>query len=367
MDRVPLHRWLLCAALLLGAVVAPAFAQPSLDAFLEQLDMQMRRGIQNDEPGVAIAVSRGGETLFRGAYGKASLELGVDALPEHAFCLASATKPIVAVAVMALVEDGRLSLEDSAAETLDGLNIDPRITIEHLLSHTSGLPDLFDLEGYGAEAQHEAITPEALCAAADGVEPLFVPGTRHRYSNLGYALLGRIVEVASGRSLEMFLDERVLRPAGLERTMFGGDRRVVPGAVSNYTESEDGAWLRAEPLNYTWGFGLGGLFSTVDDLVAFDAALRRGEILKPKTVQRMERPYALSGGELAEHGLGWVVTERRGMRFVHHGGGINGWRASIVAVPDRGVFVAVLSNRGERQTPVGSIAMMVAAQVASMD
>ena len=148
--------------------------------------------------------------------------------------------------------------------------------------------------------------------------------------------------------------------------MFGGDRLIVPGAVSNYVKSADGGWRRAEPLNYSRGFGLGGLFSTVDDLVAFDRALRDGKILKPETVSRMEQAFVLVDGEAAPHGLGWATEERRGTQFVHHGGGINGWRSSMVAIPDRNVFVVVLSNREEERTPVGSLAMMVAARVAAM-
>ncbi len=360
------RRWLTLAALALASAAAPAGAQPTLDAFLDQLDTQMRRGIPDTDPGAAIAVARRGEVVFRAAYGKASLELDIDLQPDHALCIASATKPFTATTIMALVEDGRLTLDQPANDILDDVTLDPRITIEHLLTHTSGLPDLFDLDGYDENAQHAFISPDDLCAAAHGAEPLFEPGTHHRYSNLGYALLGRVVEKVSGQTLEAFLHERILEPAGIERTMFGGDRRVVPGAVTNYELADDGDWRRARPLNYSWGFALGGLFSTVDDLAAFDTALRTGKILKPETVQRMERAFTLPTGEPAEHGLGWALTERRGVRFVHHGGGINGWRSYIVAVPDREVFVAVLSNRGEPNTPVANIAMMVAAQVAAM-
>jgi CubicO group peptidase (beta-lactamase class C family) len=346
--------------------MSPAQSRPTLEQFLEQFDTQMKQGVADDEPGIVIAVARGSEVLFRRAYGKASLELDVDLTPEHAFCIASATKPFTATAVMVLVEDGALRLEDTATDLLEDVDLDRRVTIEHLLSHTSGLPDLFDIEGFGDGAQHKAITPDDLCAAADEAELLFEPGTQHRYSNLGYALLGRIVEIKSGASLDSFLEDRVFTPAGMENTMFGGDRRIVPGAVCDYVEADDGEWRRAQPLNYSWGFGLGGLFSTVDDLVAFDAALRDGRILEPDTISRMEQAFVLPGGEPARHGLGWVITERRGLRFVHHGGGIRGWRSNIVAIPEREVFVAVLSNRGEERTPVASLGMMVAAQVAAM-
>jgi len=143
------------------------------------------------------------------------------------------------------------------------------------------------------------------------------------------------------------------------------DPQLEPFLETLEAQIEQG-WLRAEPINYSRGFGLGGLFSTVDDLVAFDTALRDGTILEPETVSRMEQAFELPDGEPAEHGLGWALTERRGTRFVHHGGGINGWRSYIVAIPDRNVFVAVLSNRGEERTPVAGLAMMVADRIAAL-
>lgn len=367
MARSRLLSVILVVGLILGiSVLAPsARAQPSPEEFFRQLDSQMSQGLPEDEPGAVIIVSRHGEILFREAYGKASIELDVDLTPKHAFCIASATKPFTATAVMVLVEDGTLSLDDRLAELLDDVAIDPRVTIEHLLTHTSGLPDIFDIQGYGEDAQHSPITPSALSQAANGLDLLFEPGTEHRYSNLGYAILARVVEVSSGTPFERFIQERVFEPAGMTQTMFGGDRLIVPKAVQNYTLSDEG-WRHAEPLNYTWGYGLGGMFTTADDLVAFDTALRDGKILKPQTVELMYSAYELPSGEPAEHGLGWETVERGGTRFVYHGGGINGWRAFIVSVPERDVFVAVLSNRDEERTPVGSIAMMVAAQVAAM-
>ncbi|MEQ8771036.1 MAG: serine hydrolase domain-containing protein [Phycisphaerales bacterium] len=340
-------------------------AQPNLNEFLSELDAQMSQGIPANDPGAVIAVARDGEIIFREAYGMASLELEVELNPDHVFCIASATKPFTATAILALIDDGALELRDPAVDHLEGINLDPRVTIEHLLTHTSGVPDLFDLDGHGADAQHRAISPEALGAAADGVDLLFEPGTQHHYSNLGYALLGLIVENAADQPLEDFMRERIFERAGMERTMFGGDRRVIPSAVANYTLEGD-EFRRAEPLNYSWGYGLGNIFTTVDDLVAFDTALRSGMIIKPKTLSTMRRTYQLEDGTTADHTRGWATMERRGLRFYHHGGGINGWRASIVSIPDHDVFVAVLSNREEENTPVGNIALMVAARIAMM-
>lgn len=343
-----------------------AAQQPgAVDELLQRIEGQLERGFGPEEPGVAIIATRAGEVVFRRAYGEASLELDVAAAPEMAFCIASVTKPFTATATMLLVQEGKLALDESVAARLDGIEIDERITVEHLLSHTSGLPDFFGIDGFGEGHLHARISPRDLGRAANGQELLFPPGERHEYSNLGYALLGLVIEDASGQPWERFLHERVFAPAGMTRTTYGGDRLVVPGAVTNYEKAGEG-WLRAEPLNYSRGYALGGLFSTVDDLAAFDAALRGGKILDGQTLARMEQPPTLGNGEPSGYALGWRVDERRGHRFVHHGGSIHGWRAHIVSVPASEVFVAVLSNRGEKRSPVGGVGMMIAAQLADL-
>lgn len=350
---------------LLFVTIAPLAAQeaPATAALVARFDAQLGRGFKPDEPGAAVIATRNGEVVYRRAFGKASLELDVDVRPEMAFCLASVTKPFTATAVMLLVEDGVLALGDSVTGKLEGVEIDPRITVEHLLSHTSGLPDFFGLAGHGSDDLHAAITPAALSRAGNGQPLQFGPGERHEYSNLNYALLARLVEVASGRQWEEFLGERVFEPAGMKHSRYGGDRRVIPGAVVNYQKQGDD-WQRSEPLNYTRGFGLGGLFSTVDDLAAFDRALRGGKILQAATLTRMHQQARLADGSLGRYGLGWAVRERDDHRLIHHGGGINGWRSFLVRIPAAQVFVAVVSNRGEPRSPVGAAAMTIALALA---
>ena len=236
------------AALL--ATTSSALAQGEVGDLARKLDGQFAKSYPADGPGAAVVLTRAGEVLFRRAYGKASLELDVDLDAGHAFCVASITKPFTAIAIMALVEDGKLELDDAADEHLPDLRIDDRITVAHLLSHTSGLPDFSELPTHDDSRIHAAIGAQELCRAADQSEPAFPPGSEFRYTNVNYALLGRIVETASGESWEQFLQRRVFEPAGMKHTRYGAHDRVVPGLVRSYTHDGNG-WRRARFLSMT--------------------------------------------------------------------------------------------------------------------
>lgn len=356
--------FLAAAVLVLFAASARA-AQPA-GSFLEQIPKQMSMGYPADEPGVALIIVKDGEVLFHDAFGKASLELGVDLEPEHTFCVASVTKTLTATAVMSLVEDGALALDAKANDLLPDVNIDARITVEHLLRHTSGLPDFFEIEGFRDSDPLTALTPAELVQAADGLTPEFEPGTQQQYCNLNYALLGRLVELATGKPLDDVFRERIYEPAGMTRTVLAGDGTIVPGAVRNYTGAP-GEWRTPDPINYSRGFGLGSIFTNTDDLAAFAGALTAGKLLKPETVAQMHTPTTLPSGETGRYGLCWVISEQGGMTFVSHGGSIIGWRARIVLVPEHNVFVAMLANRGEERSMIPGLAMMIAARVAAME
>jgi len=358
------HRARLSFTLVSCLACIPLAAQDAADALSAKLDEQFHAAYPDDEPGAAVIITQAGKTIFRKGYGMASMELGVRVDPDHVFCLASVTKPFTSMAVLALVEAGELALTDKAVQYLPELELDDRITVEHLLSHSAGIPDFTTQEAFDHSHIHAGIEPAELCEAARGQELLFDPGTQFRYSNLHYALLARIVEVASEKSWEAFVDERVCKPAGMEHTMYGGHDRIIPNAVTGYEPDGDG-WKRARAVSYTRGYGLGGLFSSVDDLAKWNQAYGAGVILKPETIARMQTPPVLADGKASTYALGWMVRDVRGHRIVFHAGGIYGWRAMLVRIPENEVFVAVLTNRDDDANPLAKLAVGAAALVAS--
>jgi CubicO group peptidase (beta-lactamase class C family) len=336
-------------ALVLIAAEPPIRAVRAADRDLaERIDEVMISHYPKDEPGVAVLAARDGEVVFRGAYGLASLELHVPVRPESVFCLASVTKLFTAVAAMMLVEEGVLRLEDEVTDYLPNLKSAAGATIAHLLSHTSGMTGpITSTPGYREENIHREISSEDLIASYADFALEFLPGERFQYSNEGVATLARIIEIVSNQSWEAFLQERIFEPADMKSTSYGGHNRVIPGAVTGYTNDGE-RWRRARASSYTRGFGMGGLFSDVDDLLAWRNALLAGRLVKPATLDAMFTPFELNDGGYSRHGLGFIVTELQGHKIVGHGGSHNGWSTFVAMMPNDGIFVTVLTNRTAR-------------------
>jgi CubicO group peptidase (beta-lactamase class C family) len=349
--------------LALASLVLLPRAPAQTETLERRIDALFAPAFPADEPGCTVIATRDGKVVYRKAFGMASVELGVAARPEHVYCLASVTKPFTAIATLMLVEAGKLQLNDPASKYHPDLGLDDRITVAHLLSHTSGMPDFGSIEGYGHDRIHAPIRPEELFKAAKGQKLLFEPGSEFRYSNLGYALLAGIVAKVSGQTWDAFVEQRIFAKSGAKHSTYGGRRRVVPGLVTGYEKPGDGPWRRSRPLSFTRGYGLGGLLSNVDDLAAVDAALRAGKLLKPETVATMHRAPKLASGKTSRYALGWIVQRIRGHELVFHSGGIYGWRAMIVRAPEERVFVAVLSNRDVKGPGIGNNALRAAVAV----
>ncbi|MFK7740622.1 MAG: serine hydrolase domain-containing protein [Planctomycetota bacterium] len=336
--------------------VEPAQQVAAASALKAKLDGPFEKAFPKEGPAAAVIVKRGDETVYLRAFGQASLELGTPATTNNVFCIASVTKPFTAMAVMALIEDGKLALTDVAATHLPELELDARITLEQLLAHTAGLPDFFDLPAYGEEHMHREISPQQLCLAAKGAALTHDPGAEHRYSNLHYALLAEIVARTSGTSWEEFLQARIFEPAGMTRSTYGRHDRIVPGLVSSYSRDEGAKWRRAQALSYTRGYGLGGLTTSVEDLGRWHDAWRKGRILKPATIARMLEAPTLADGKQSSYALGITVREMRGKQVAFHAGGIYGWRAMLVMIPEDEVMVAVLTARDADDEPTSRLA-----------
>ncbi len=336
------------AIVLIAASTASQVLNAAERGLTQHIDEVMASNYPKDEPGAVVLAAHNGEVVFRGAYGLASLELQVPIRPEMVFSLASITKLFTAVAAMILVEDGTLRLDDEVIDYLPHLTRTEGVTIAHLLSHTSGMTGpISSTPGYREKNLHLEITPEDLIASYADFPLKFPPGERFQYSNEGIATLARIIELASKQSWEAFLKERIFGPAGMQSTYYGGHYRIIPGAVTAYVNPGN-AWRGAQPSSYTNGFGLGGLFSTVDDLLAWHNALLAGRLVKAETLEAMFTPFELNGGGHSRHGFGFVIAEFQGRKFVAHGGSHIGWSTVVALLPDDGIFVAVLTNRSTR-------------------
>lgn len=349
----------IAVALLLAVCLATHSTVASEGDVATRIDQIMASRYPADAPGAVVLAARRGEVVLRRAYGLANLELQVPVQPDMVFGLASVTKVFTAVAALQLVDRGKLRLDDEVVDYLPNLTNTTGVTIAHLLSHTSGMTGpAAEVPGYREEHIHRPVTPEDLVATYSEFPLLFEPGERFKYSNEGMATLARIVEIAAEQSWEDFLRQHIFEPAGMRSTYYGGHRRIIPQAVTGYTREGDG-WRQARQVSLTRGFGMGGLFSTVDDLFAFHSALVAGSLVKRQTLEAMLTPYPLSDGGHSRYGYGFVVGDRSGNRFVGHGGALPGMSTFVGILPDQEVFVAVLTSRTPRPLPAREAAERV--------
>jgi len=347
----------------LGAAEAPA-AAPKPAGPTAAIDTLLKESYPADRPGAAVIVTKDGETLFEKAYGMADLELGVPLRPDMVFRLGSITKQFTAVAILMLAEEGKLSLQDPIEKHLPGYPTQGHtITIEHLLTHTSGIQSYTDIPGWMTS---RILSPMTVQELVDGFkrEPMqFAPGERYAYNNSAYVLLGAIVEKASGRTYEAFVTERIFQPLGMTASYYGSTERIIPRRAPGYTQEGDQP-RNARYLSMTQPYAAGSLLSTVADLARWDAALYTEKLLKKASLEKAWTPYVLRGGRSTRYGYGWGVSTLRGRRVIDHGGGIFGFATFALRLPDERIYVAVLCNTDRPSTQPSYLARKIAALAA---
>jgi CubicO group peptidase (beta-lactamase class C family) len=329
------------AAWLLVCVALPARAD-TIDDYLARQMQQLRL------PGLALAIVRDGKVETIRTYGKANLEHGVPVTPDTVFELGSLTKQFTAVAVMMLVEDGKLRLDDSIATHLPEVPEAWRgITVRHLLTHSSGLREYLSIPGLPDRA-HALSHREMTRLFAGRIELEFQPGETWAYSNTGYLLLGDIIERASGHSYWEFLRARVFAPAGMHATRSSEPRAVIRDRAAGYGWSH-GALEKRSPLSEN-AYSAGAITSTIADMTRWAIALDAGGLISTASRDRIWTPLTVRRGPVPpfSYGFGWVIDRERGHRAVFHSGGTPGFSSAIRHYPDDGVTVIVLANHGDR-------------------
>ncbi|MEN5285354.1 serine hydrolase domain-containing protein [Stenotrophomonas lactitubi] len=316
---------------LAAAPLAPPDA--GIDGLMQAYDGQV--------PGAAVLVLHDGQPVFRRGYGLAVVEDGSAVTPASNFRLASVSKQFTAAAVLLLVEDGRLALDQPARRWLPELPpAAAGITLRQLLSHTSGLLDYEDLMDPADTRQVHDADVLALLAREDRLA--FAPGTQYRYSNSGYALLALIVGRAAGTGFASFLQQRIFRPLGMAHTVAHQDGvDVVAQRVYGYSEVS-GHWQRTDQSTTSAVLGDGGIYSSLGDLARWDAALYDDRLLSAASRKAMFSPATTTTeADVPYYGFGWRLNGR--MQW--HSGESIGFRNVILRYPDKHLTVIVLSNR----------------------
>lgn len=309
-------------------------------------------------PGMAVALMRHGKLVALRSYGIADLENNVPVTEETEFPIASITKQFTAAAVLQLAERGLLNLDDDISRFLPDYPVrNAGITIRRLLNHTAGVRNLQDLGArYWKQAPMRATPQEVIDLFKS--EPLdFRPGTDYHYSNSGYILLGAVIEKASGESFGDYLSKNLLKPLGLQHTIYPETSALMPHRARGYWIREN-AFINTAYYDDSQGFSMGGLYSDAEDLARWTDALHHGRVLKPETYKEMITPEVLPNGEKLSYGYGMELGEIDGKRLLSHGGGGVGFIAQAIYIPEDELVIVVLTN-----TSFGGGAVEMADQV----
>lgn len=326
-------------------------AQRLLDAAVED----------QDGPGMAVLVARGDEVLFRGARGRASVELEVPLSPDHVFRIGSVTKQFAAAGLLKLVDEGKVALDDPLSKFLPDYPNGVAITVAQLLNHTSGIQSYTNLPGYmDQEIRRDLSTGELIDVFKDKPAE-FAPGEGWNYNNSGYVLVGAIIEKVAGVPWFRWLERSLFEPLDLKHTRVGAGRSVIPGHASGYTVAGSTVSM-AGLVSMTQPHAAGALLSTVDDLWRWNRALHGGKVLSAESYRRMITPEGKAADAPQRYGFGLMAGTIRGRTALQHGGGIHGFISMLTYVSDGDVTVVVLRNAdGDGSDQVGLLARRLAA------
>jgi CubicO group peptidase (beta-lactamase class C family) len=301
-------------------------------------------------PGLALLVSRGGQVIRAQGYGLANVELQVPVKPETIFQSGSVGKQFTATAVMMLVEESKIGLEDPLTKYFPDAPVSwKQVTIRELLSHTAGFTDYpkdFDMRKDYTEAQ--------ALKMVESIPPAFPPGTSWSYSNLGYLTLGILIHRVTGKFYGDFLEERIFRPLNMRTTRIISEADIIPNRAAGYRlvkgELKNQEWV--SPMVNTTADG--SLYFSIVDLAQWDAALYTQKLLKRSSLDEMWTVAKLKNGKpnSGQYGFGWFVETKKGHRVVDHEGAWQGFETVISRYLDDQLTVVVLTNLDDAKPEV---------------
>jgi D-alanyl-D-alanine carboxypeptidase len=336
--------------ILLGTVfIFATIGDSRADQVDDYVKNQMRR---QHVVGLSLAVVKDGRLIKARGYGLASVEQNNPATKSTVYNTASIGKQFTATAVMMLVEEGRIGLDDGITNYLADLpKAWDNVTVRQLLNHTSGIRDYPTLPDFG-KLSKSPVTTRQLVDMLAGFPLEFRPGKKWRYCNMGYHLLGEIVAKVSGQPFADFLQEGVFAPLGMNSTRFYDSRSIITNRANPY-DWKNGTLCNAEYLDYSWAFGAGAEASTVEDMAKWDASLRTEKLLPRNRWEEMWTPVTLADGSTFPYGFGWHVQKDEGGRVIWHGGGDPGFLSAMFHWLDDRITVIVLLTGGSHFLPNG--------------
>lgn len=291
--------------------------------------------------GLVVSVSKAEEVVFEEAYGYSNQQFQLKAQPQHKFRIGSITKQFTAVAILKLVEQGKISLDDPLQKFFP--SFPSEVNIEHLLSHTSGLMDYADKPDWFPKVSKQDLAPKALAEFIKNDSLNFEPGSRFEYTNTGYHLLGLIIEEVSGTTFAEFLQDEIFGPLEMTESFAHSSNKVKTGMAEGY-DFRNGSFYTPEFVHPRQPFAAGNLVSTTADLRKWYRGLFSGKLIKPGTLEKALSHYTLNDSTKTAYGYGWFLDTIQGLQLVSHGSTYPGYTAEVWYFPKTQVLVTALSN-----------------------
>mgnify|MGYP000879449042 CR=1 FL=1 len=338
-----------------------ALSQTTTDK-ASQVDTLMAHWSQGDAPGAAVIVIQDGKVVHEKGYGLADLKMKERITPQTVFDIGSITKQFTAMAVMMLAERGKLSYADTLSKFFPEFQTEARqITVRQLLNHTSGIRDYSLVWGESKKLNgNEPRTNEnAVKFLARQKQLRFLPGQKWEYSNSNYILLAQIVSKVSGEPFPQFVRKNIFQPLGMNDSYIYDQTQPTTGKHATGYVSQGSGFKPAERNSENYNYGDGQINSTIGDLAKWDQSLYTETLIKAATLKEAFAAGQLNDGTPVNYGLGWGLGCYRGLRFVSHGGGTDGFAAQITRFTQQHFTVVVLSNY-EQITLLSAVANKIA-------
>lgn len=322
-----------------------SFGQNKQDKELvKQIDKSISDNYKNYASGCAVLIAKKGEVLLEKGYGTANIELNVPMKSEMVFRIGSITKQFTAMASLQLVDKGQIALTDSIQKYIKDFQFKGKtITIENLLTHTSGIKGYEQIDVKVPNAMRVDFSPKTVIDSLDKLSLEFDPNTRYNYSNSNYFLLGYIIEQVSGKSYQQFIKENIIEPVGLSATFYESQTELIPNRANGYSSS-DGKYWNADFISMALVYSAWALRSNISDLYKWHKALYEGKIVKKETFLKAIQPYKLVDGKQIDYGYGFFNKTENGINSIGHGGAIDGFRAVEMYYPRQDIFISLLCN-----------------------
>lgn len=337
----------------LAALLLPetATAQLTGDALRRTIDSIMNAPIAARRViGASIAVVRGRDTIAIKGYGKANVELDVPSDPAMIYEIGSVTKQFTGAAIMQLVEQGKVSLDDDVTKYVAFNTAGRRVTLRRLLDHTSGI------KGYTEMQSVRALMPltlrrDTLLRLVEAVPGDFAPGEEQIYNNSAFFLAGLVIEKVTGISYDQYVQKHLFEPVGMKDAHYCSETQIRGRKTSGYDFDASGP-IQKRPLSHVWPYAAGSLCMTARDLVSWNHVLHRTTtLMRADTYRQMITPDTLNDGYRVRYAKGLGLTPVLGHRALQHGGGINGWTSQNTYIPDESLSVVVLYNSSGPSSP----------------